>query len=206
MFFSVHSHRARAAILPSLGYQLMVHFHGNAATIASAVRGQIHDLDSAMAIYNAETMEEHLRQALFLPRLAGALFGIFGFVGLALAAIGLYGVISYSVSRRTREIGIRIALGAQLSAVRRLILRQGMVLTSSRWRSACRSPSCWRELLSSFLYGIRPHDTMTFTLVPLFLAAVALRCLLDSSSARNQDRSAERIAIRVVFEPYPVSD
>ena len=157
-----------------LGYQLMVHFHGNAATIASAVRGQIHDLDSAMAIYNAETIEEHLRQALFLPRLAGALFGIFGFVGLALAAIGLYGVISYSVSRRTREIGIRIALGAQLSAVRRLILRQGMVLTLIAMAVGLPVAFVLAGVLSSFLYGIRPHDTMTFTLVPLFLAAVAL--------------------------------
>jgi predicted permease len=157
-----------------LGYQLMVHFQGNAATIANAVRGQIHDLDPAMAIYNAETMQEHLRQALFLPRLAGTLFGIFGFMGLALAAIGLYGVISYSVSRRTREIGIRIALGAQLSAVRRLILRQGMVLTLIALAVGLPVAFVLAGVLSSFLYGIRPHDTMTFTLVPLFLAAVAL--------------------------------
>ena len=157
-----------------LGYQLLVHFQGNAATVAGAVRGQIHDLDPAMAIYNAETMQEHLRQALFLPRLAGTLFGIFGFIGLALAAIGLYGVISYSVSRRTREIGIRIALGAQLSAVRRLILRQGIILTLIAMAVGLPVAFMLAGVLSGFLYGIRPHDTMTFTLVPLFLAAVAL--------------------------------
>ena len=157
-----------------LGYQLLVHLQGNAATIASAVRGQIHDLDPAMAIYNAETMQKHLRQALFLPRLAGTLFGIFGFIGLALATIGLYGVISYSVSRRTREIGIRIALGAQLSAVRRLILRQGILLTLIAIAVGLPVALALAGVLSSFLYGIRPHDTMTFTLVPLFLAAVAL--------------------------------
>jgi predicted permease len=157
-----------------LGYELVVHFAGNATAVASAVRGQIHDLDPTMAAYNPETMQEHLRQALFLPRLAGTLFGVFGFMGLVLAAIGLYGVMSYSVSRRTREIGIRIALGAQLSAVHRLILRQGMVLTLIAMALGLPAAFAIAGLLSSFLYGIRPHDTMTFTMAPLFLAGVAL--------------------------------
>ncbi len=157
-----------------LGYELVVHFAGNATAVASAVRGQIHDLDSTMAAYNPETMQEHLRQALFLPRLAGTLFGIFGFIGLVLAAIGLYGVMSYSVSRRTREIGIRIALGAQLRAVHRLILRQGMMLTVIAMALGLPAAFAVAGLLSSFLYGIRPHDTMTFTMAPLFLAGVAL--------------------------------
>jgi predicted permease len=156
-----------------LGYGLVVRYAGNPTAVATAVRGQIHDLDPTMAIYNPETMQEHLRQALFLPRLAGTLFGIFGFIGLVLAAIGLYGVMSYSVSRRTREIGIRIALGAQLSAVHRLILRQGMVLTVIAMALGLPAAFAVAGLLSSFLYGIRPHDTMTFTMVPLFLALVA---------------------------------
>jgi predicted permease len=157
-----------------LGYQLVVHTAGDSAAIASAVRAQIHALDSTMAVYNTETMEEHLREALFLPRLAGTLFGIFGFIGLVLAAVGLYGVMSYSVSRRTREIGIRIALGAQLGAVHRLILRQGMVLTVIAMALGLPAAFAVAGLLSSFLYGIRPHDAITFTLVPLFLALVAL--------------------------------
>ena len=157
-----------------LGYQLVVHTAGDSAAIASAVRAQIHALDSTMAVYNTETMEEHLREALFLPRLAGTLFGIFGFIGLVLAAVGLYGVMSYSVSRRTREIGIRIALGAQLGAVHRLILRQGMVLTVIAMALGLPAAFAVAGLLSSFLYGVRPHDAITFTLVPLFLALVAL--------------------------------
>jgi ABC-type antimicrobial peptide transport system permease subunit len=92
---------------------------------------------------------------------------------LVLAAIGLYGVMSYSVSRRTREIGIRIALGAQLSAVQLLILRQGMVLTAIAMALGLTAAFGVAGLLSSFLYGIRPHDTITFTAVPLFLATVA---------------------------------
>ncbi len=157
-----------------LGYQLIVHTAGDSTTIANSVRQQIHDLDATMAIYDVETMQEHLRKALFLPRLAGTLFGVFGCIGLTLAAIGLYGVMSYSVSRRTHEIGIRIALGAQLQAIRRLILRQGMLLTSIA--IALGLPAAWAvaKFSSSFLYGVHPHDAVTFTAVPIFLAAIAL--------------------------------
>jgi predicted permease len=171
-----------------LGYQLIVHTAGNSTGVASAVRQQIHDLDSTMAIYDAETMQEHLRKALFLPRLASTLFGIFGCIGLVLAAVGLYGVMSYSVSRRTREIGIRIALGAQLDAVQQLILRQGMSLTAIA--IALGVPAAWAvaKFSSSFLYGVRPHDLVTFTAVPLFLAAVALlACWVPARRAARVD-------------------
>ncbi len=171
-----------------LGYELVVHFAGNGTAVASAVRSQIHDLDSTMAVYNSETMQEHLRQALFLPRLTGTLFGIFGFIGLVLAAIGLYGVMSYSVSRRTREIGIRIALGAQLSSVHQLILRQGMVLTVIAMALGLPAAFALAGILSSFLYGIRPHDILTFTIVPLFLTAVALvACWVPARRATRID-------------------
>jgi predicted permease len=171
-----------------LGYELLVHFAGDSAAVAHAVRGQIHDLDSTMAVYNAETMEEHLQQALFLPRLAGTLFGIFGFIGLVLAAIGLYGVMSYSVSRRTREIGIRIALGSQLGAVHRLILRQGMLLTVIAMALGLPAAFAVAGLFRSFLYGIAPHDIMTFTVVPLFLGVVALvACWIPARRATKVD-------------------
>ena len=169
------------------GYTLMVRTNDEAGT-ASAVRNIVHSLDPALAIFNAETMHEHLRDALFLPRLAGTLFGVFGFVGLALASVGLYGVMSYSVSRRTREIGIRIALGAQLAAVQRLVVRQGMLLTGVAL--ALGLPAAWMaaKFSSSFLYGIRPHDIATFTLVPVLLAAVALfACWIPARRAARVD-------------------
>ncbi len=171
-----------------LGYTLVVHTSGNPAAIAQAVRSQVHALDPTMAIYNEETMEEHVRSAYFLPRLAATLFGTFGFIGLVLATVGLYGVMSYVVSRRTREIGIRMALGAKPGVVERLILRHGLVLTLIAvvlgW------PAAWMlsKLASSFLYGIQPHDVITFSIVPPFLIAVALvACWIPARRAASID-------------------
>ena len=159
------------------------------AALAGAVRREIHSLDPTLAIFNAETMEEHLRDALFLPRLAGTLFGVFGLVGLLLAAVGLYGVMSYSVGRRTREIGIRLALGAQAGEVRRLVVRQGMLLTLIAVALGLAAALAVAKFSASFLYGIRPHDSFTFTVVPLFLAAVAFLACWIPVAARGQGRS-----------------
>jgi ABC-type antimicrobial peptide transport system permease subunit len=171
-----------------LGYTLVVHTAGDPAGVAEAVRRQIHALDPAMAIFNEQTMEEHVQAAFFLPRLAATLFGTFGFIGLVLASVGLYGVMSYAVSRRTREIGIRMALGAQPGTVERLVLRQGMVLTSIAlvlgW------PAAWMlsKLASSFLYGIQPHDAFTFAIVPPLLVMIALAaCWIPARRAASVD-------------------
>ena len=171
-----------------MGYTLIVHSQADAAGLFSAIHQQIHNLDPSMAVYNAETMEDHLDSALFLSRFAGTLFGVFGFIGLVLAVIGLYGVMSYAVSRRTREIGIRIALGAQLAAIQRLILRQGMLLTLIALAVGLPAALAVAKLFNSFLYGVRPHDLLTFTLVPIFLVAVALAaCWIPARRAARVD-------------------
>ena len=160
---------------PSLmGYTLVVHTAGNPAMLFEPLRRQVYGLDPGMAIYNEETMEEHIRAAYFLPHLAAVLFGVFGFIGLVLATTGLYGVMSYAVSRRTREIGIRMALGARRGTVEQLFLRQGAALTVIA--IALGWPAAWMvsRLVRSFLYGVEPHDTTTFVVVPAVLAAVAL--------------------------------
>ena len=156
------------------GFSLVVQTRSNPAAMEAAVRNEIHTLDPTMAIFNAETMEEHLRDALVLPRLAGTLFGIFGITALILTAVGLYGIMSYSVSRRTREIGIRLALGAQVGAVQRLIVRQGLLLTFIAISLGLPCALALARFATSILYGIHPRDPVTFTAVPLFLGMVAL--------------------------------
>ena len=171
-----------------MGYTLVLHTPGNPAALSEAVRRQIYGLDPNIAIFNEETMQEHVKSAYFLPRLAATLFGIFGGIGLVLAAVGLYGVMSYAVSRRTREIGIRMALGARSGNVAGLIVRQGMALaliaTALGW------PVAWMlsRFASSFLYGIKPHDVVTFVAVPVFLAVIALvACWLPARRAALVD-------------------
>jgi predicted permease len=171
-----------------LGYALLVRTAGDYASMERAVRQEIHLLDPSMAVFNEATMEEHLRDALFLPRLAGTLFGIFGFVGLLLAAVGLYGVMSYSVSRRTREIGIRLALGAQIGGVQRLIIRQGMLLAIIAVALGLTIALAVAKLFNAFLYGVQPHDLLTFTVVPAFLILVTfVACWLPSRRASRVD-------------------
>jgi predicted permease len=175
-----------------LGYTVVVRAAADSAaspaSLAGAVRREIHALDPTLAVFNAETMEEHLRSALFLPRLAGALFGVCGITGLLLAAVGLYGVMSYAVGRRTREIGIRMALGAQPGDVRRLVVGQGMLLTLIAITLGMAAALAAARFSASFLYGVHPRDLATFTGVPLFLAAVAwLACWIPARRAAQAD-------------------
>ena len=171
-----------------MGYSLIVSTRGDPAALTSSVRDAVRTLDPTMAVFNVATMQEHVKDALFLPRLAGTLFGVFGAIGLTLATVGLYGVISYSVSRRTREIGIRMALGAQVGAVQRLIVGQGLLLTAIAL--ALGLPGAWMasKLASSFLYGVSPHDLATFVAVPIILVAVALfACWIPARRAARVD-------------------
>jgi predicted permease len=169
-----------------MGYTLLLRTAGNPAALSEAARRQVYALDPSMAIYNEETMDDHVRTAYFLPRLAAELFGVFGGIGLVLAAIGLYGVMSYSVSRRTREIGIRMAMGAQRGVVQRFVLRQGLVLTAIAL--AIGWPAAWMlaRLAASFLYGVAPHDPWTFIAAPAFLCVIALvACWLPARRAAS---------------------
>jgi predicted permease len=146
--------------------------------LASSVRQQINALDPNMAVFNTETMQEHVDKSLFLPRISALLLGIFGAIGLTLAAIGLYGVMSYSVRRRTREIGIRMALGAKRPAVLRMILRQGLILTGIGLAIGLAIAFALGRFTASVLYGTSGTDLLTFVTVSLVLLVTAVAAVL----------------------------
>jgi predicted permease len=155
------------------GTTIVVKTQANPLGMARTVRQQIAELDPNMAVFNTETMQEHVDKSLLLPRISALLLGIFGVVGLTLAAIGLYGVMSYSVRCRTREIGIRMALGAKPGRVLRTILRQGLTLTGIGLVIGLAVAAVLGRFTASVLYGTSGTDLVTFLIVSLVLLATA---------------------------------
>ena len=131
-----------------------------------------------MPVYNVETMKDHVGKALLVPRLCGTLFGIFGAVALALAAVGMYGVMSYSVRQRTREIGVRIALGARPGDVMGMLARRGIWLTSIGMGIGLALAFAVSRIAGAFLYHVSSTDGATFAGVSILLFGVAMAAVL----------------------------
>jgi predicted permease len=178
----------------TMGYTVVIRYAGDAGAVLAVARETVRSLDPSIAIYNVSTIEEHIKEAFFLPRLAATLFGVFGAIGLILASVGLYGVMSYSVRRRTREIGIRMALGAQAAQVQRLILQQGIVLSLVALAIGIPGAIAISRLFTSMLYGIGTIDPLTFLVVPSFLLAIAL--LASWLPARRAARVNPQVVLR----------
>ena len=156
--------------------------------LARPVRDQIAALDPTMAVFGTETMQQHVDKSLLLPRISALLLGIFGAVGLTLAAIGLYGVMSYAVRRRTREIGIRVALGAGPGTVLRMVLSQGLALTGVGLAIGLAVALALGHFIASLLYGTSGTDLLTFVTVPaVLLAAAVVAVVVPASRAAKVD-------------------
>ena len=153
-------------------FQVMVRGNLPASQLLVATRRAALELDPQLVLFETKTMEQHLALMLFPPRMAALLLSVFGGLALLLASVGLYGLVSYAVSRRTREIGIRMALGASGRDVIRLMAGSGMrlVLTGSVIGIILAAAVSW--LLSRFLYGISALDIATFIAIPGLLALV----------------------------------
>lgn len=159
---------------PITAMTLVVRSAGDPATIIPAIREQIHALDSALPVGAIATMDRVVWNSIGRPRFNATLLAASGLIALVLAVIGVYGVISYGVARRTREIGIRRALGAQTRDVLRLVLGQafGMIATGVLVGTA--GALVLTRVLRSLLYGVTPTDPATFVVVALLLAGIAL--------------------------------
>ncbi len=170
-----------------LGGTLVAHVQGDPGPALAAIRAVAQELDPRLAL-TLTALERHLSLALFPMRTSGLLLGVLGLVALALAVSGLFGVIAYSVSQRTREVGIRMALGAQRRDVLRLVLRQGLTLAGIGVGIGLVGALIATQLLRSLLFGVGPADPVTFLGIPLLLLLVAwLACWLPARRAARID-------------------
>jgi predicted permease len=161
---------------------------GAPAALTETVRAAVTDLDRDLPLYFVLTMDGVLDKARFFPNLFGSLFAILGVSALLLASVGIYGVISFSVSQRTQEIGIRMALGAGKRTVLRLILRRGMTQLAAGL--ACGLLLAWpaTRLIAVVLVGIEPHDPLTYGTVAAVLTVVSfLACWIPAQRAAGTD-------------------
>ena len=156
--------------------------------IITAVRQAAREIDANLPLYDIKTLAANVDGSLAQERLISALSGFFGLLSLSLAGIGLYGILAYSVSRRTREIGIRISLGAQPGAVLRMVLQQGLILTLLGVGIGLAASLGATRLLESQLFGVTPTDPVTFVGAPILLLTVALLAgLVPARRATNVD-------------------
>jgi putative ABC transport system permease protein len=167
---------------------LLVRTSGRPEPLISAVRRQVQSLDSNLALTNVQTIGELMSQGLWAPRMGAAMLAIFGGLALILAVIGVYGVLSYSVNQQTREIGIRMAMGAQTGRVLGLVVGQGMRLAGVGLILGLVVAFAAMRVMSSLLFGVSAHDPLTFVGVSLVLAlAAVLACYIPARRATKVD-------------------
>ncbi len=153
---------------------LVVRTTGNPVAALGPVRSEIRQLDASLPVANIRPMNDVVSTALATPRLTGFLLGTFAAIALALAAVGIYGVLAYMVSQRTHEIGIRLAIGADRRQMLRMILGQGLSLACLGILIGVATAFGLTRLMQSLLYQVRPNDPLTFTAVSAVIVVVAL--------------------------------
>jgi predicted permease len=155
------------------GVTLVARTSTNPAPVLQSIRRIVHSADPDMPVFDVRTMEDHMGIALMPARLGGSVLGLFGVLGLALAAVGIYGVMAYSVAQRKRELGIRVALGADKATVLRQVLGEGMRLALLGTVLGLAGAAGASRLVKSLLYNVSSLDPVAFVGVPLILVGVA---------------------------------
>jgi putative ABC transport system permease protein len=167
---------------------LVIRTAGDPAAFITTLRREVQALDKDQPVYNVRTFDDVVANSLGTRRVSMQLFAVFAGAALLLAALGIYGVMAYSVTQRTQEIGIRMALGAQKSDVLGLVIRQGMTLTVIGVAVGLAGAFALTRLIANLLFGVAATDPLTFLAIPLLLLFVALvACYLPARRAARLD-------------------
>jgi len=166
----------------------MVRTAGDPSSLAPALRATVREQAPALVLDSVMTMDDRLISSLSRPRAYAFVLSGVAVFALAIAAVGLFGVLSYTVAQRSREIGVRTALGARTADILALVLRSGMAITAAGLAAGLGSAAVLVKSLSAILYGVSPLDPVTFLVVPLVLAlAAALACVAPARRAARID-------------------
>ena len=191
--------------MPQWSMQLVVRTAGDPAKALGAVQSQAQGLDRTQPIYDAKTMDQLFDEELSGVRLSAWMMSVFAMIALVLAASGVYGVVSYSVARRTHEIGIRMALGAAAADVRRQIVREALLPAFVGIALGTAAALALTRIMSSVLYGVVALEAGTFAGVGLLLGGFGFCRRIPPRPARLLDRSDHRPARRVTQGTSPPS-
>jgi putative ABC transport system permease protein len=168
--------------------RLLLRSEAEPATLVAGVRGEVQALDETLPVFGVKTGEQFMERSLWAPETIAWLVSGFGFFALLLAAAGVYGVISYAVAQRTHEIGIRMALGARRGDVLRLVVVDGMLLVVTGIAIGLPGAVALVRVMESLLYDVNAADPITFALISLLLAGVALlACYIPARRATKVD-------------------
>jgi len=170
---------------------IIVRTSGNPALLANALRSEVRRLDAALPVVDLQTLDRYVSRSVASQRFNSYLLGAFALFSVLLAAMGLYGVLSYAVTQRTQEIGIRVALGARPADILWTVLSRGLVLAGIGVVIGLGGAAALSRWLSTLLYGVTPHDPATFTLVPVgFLFIALLACYVPARRATRLEPSS----------------
>jgi predicted permease len=175
---------------PDIRPELTLHVRTatDAQTLLAAVRREVQTLDPHLPVYNLGTLAQQKDGSLYAERLAAALLTLFGLLALSLAAVGIYGALSYAVTERTREMGVRLALGARPRDLLKLVVGQGMMLTLTGLVIGVGASFALTRFIAKLLYGVSATDPLTFVVTPLLLTGVALlACWIPARRATRVD-------------------
>jgi putative ABC transport system permease protein len=184
-----------AQLLPSTRVTIVARYAGvDAASVAAGFRAAVKEVDPLLPIADVKTLDAYLSESVAQRRLNTVLLGAFAAAALLLAAVGVYGVVAYAVAQRTREIGLRVALGATRGGVMRLVVGQGLRVVGAGAAVGVLGAFALTRVLASQLYGVSPTDVPTFVGVPLLLVAVAAAA--SAAPARRAARVDPQTALR----------